>query len=267
MTVPGPTAPGALHVTEIGSGPSLVVFCHGLFGQGRNWTAIAKGLGNDYTSLLVDLPNHGRSAWTDVVSYPGMAAAVADVIAARGEPMTAAVVGHSMGGKVAMALALQRPGLVSRLAVVDMAPVRYPALSSFAQYVHGMRSVELAQLSSRGDADERLQADVADPVVRGFLLQNLRRDGHRWRWQMNLQRLGDQLADLGDWPEQDWGPYPGPVLWVAGAHSDYITAAHAEGMRSLFPRVITVTVKNAGHWVHSEQPEVFVSTLRRFLAD
>ncbi|MCW2805662.1 MAG: hypothetical protein QOF52_1221 [Propionibacteriaceae bacterium] len=256
----------ALHVTEIGAGGPVVVFCHGLFGQGKNWTSVAKSLSNDYTCLLIDLPNHGRSAWTDRVSYQEMARAVGDVVAERTGGAPFALVGHSMGGKVSMTLALQRPHLVERLCVVDIAPVRYPGPSSFTEYVRGMRSLDLAGLTTRAEADERLKPRVSDPVVRSFLLQNLRRVDGGWRWQMNLDLLGDHLDDLGDWSEPDAEPYPGPVLWIAGAESNYITAEYAPLMRRYFPRLITVTVKNAGHWVHSEQPEVFLSALRRFLA-
>ncbi len=252
-----------LQVTEIGSGP-LVVFCHGLFGQGKNWTSIAKQLNADYTCLLVDMPNHGRSAWTDHVSYPEMAAAVAQLIVDRAAGSSVAVVGHSMGGKVAMALALLRPQLVDRLCVVDIAPVRYSA-TSFADYVQGMRALDLTRLSSRTEAEQQLQRWVPDRGVRSFLLQNLRRDDNGWQWQMNLGLLGDRLPDLQDWPELDVEPYRGPVAWIAGAGSSYVTPENAAAVRRLFPRAVTITVKNAGHWVHSEQPEVFLSALRQFL--
>jgi pimeloyl-ACP methyl ester carboxylesterase len=248
----------------VGSGGRPVLFCHGLFGQGKNWTGIAKSLSSQYTSLLVDLPNHGRSAWTDDVGYPEMAARVAELLVARADG-PAAVVGHSMGGKVAMALALHHPDLVERLCVVDIAPMRYDSMIGFGGYVRGMQALDLTTLTSRTDADEQLRLWVSDPVVRGFLLQNLRRDSDGWHWQMNLKVLGDHLADLGDWPDLPTSPYDGPVLWMAGARSSYVTTAYAAGMRALFPRTMSVTVKNAGHWVHSEQPEVFTSVLRQFL--
>ncbi|MFC7621814.1 alpha/beta fold hydrolase [Microlunatus sp. GCM10028923] len=259
----------ALNTMIVGDHGRPVVFCHGLFGQGRNWTAVAKALSDDHRSLLVDLPNHGRSPWTDDVAYP----AVADLVAGRlaeqtdGEPV--ALVGHSMGGKIAMLIALRHPELVERLCVVDVSP-RPLALdgdSPFARYVRGMRSLDLDRLPDRAAADQALVPYVADPVVRGFLLQNLRRDGDHWRWQMNLQVLGDKLDVIGSWPEVPEPPYRGRVLWVAGQRSDYITDADREPMRALFPAVRKVVIKNAGHWVHSEQPEAFLATLRVFLAD
>ena len=109
---------------------------------------------------------------------------------------------------------------------------------------------------------------MPEPAIRGFLLQNLRRDhppAGGWRWQMNLALLGDHLADMGGWPDLDAEPYPGPVLWLAGAESRYVRPEYAPAMRALFPRVQLVTVKDAGHWLHSDQPEVFLAIMRRFL--
>lgn len=257
----------ALHHTTIGETGPRVVLMHGLFGQGKNWTSVAKALADRARVIMVDLPNHGRSGWTESVTYGEMAVAIADVLGEESdEPLN--VVGHSMGGKVAMAMALLQPRLVERLVVADIAPVRYERLSSFADYVTGMRSIDLARITTRAEADARLAPYVPDDVVRSFLLQNLRRDPSSetgWRWQMNLSLLGAKLAELGDWPDLHTPPYEGPVLWVAGGRSDYVTPEYAPAMRALFPRTQLVTVKNAGHWVHSEQPEIFITALRRFL--
>lgn len=267
-----PTAgPGsALHRSTTGTTGPRVVFLHGLFGQGKNWTTLARELAQDARVTLLDLPDHGRSLWSTTLSYPALAAAVGDALAEEGDGEPYAVVGHSMGGKVAMALALLRPALVQRLCVVDVAPAPTGAMSSFGRYVEGMRAVDLDTLPDRATADATLTPWVPDPVVRGFLLQNLRRDGQRWRWQMNLPLLGDELDLIAGWPDLTAAPhhaqpYPGPVLWMGGALSDYIRPEHGPAMRALFPRVQSVTVKGAGHWVHAEQPQVFLSVLRRFL--
>jgi pimeloyl-ACP methyl ester carboxylesterase len=259
----------------LGERGSLVVFAHGLFGQGRNWTQIGKALAqapdrdaekpDAHRVLLVDLPHHGRSAWEDHFDYLRVADQVAELLDA-GDP--AALVGHSLGGKVAMVLALRHPELVERLCVVDVSPVAYDHLSQFEGYVAAMQGLDLHSLSRRSDADRALAEPVPDATVRGFLLQNLRRDGDGWRWQVNLDVLGRTLPVIGGWPERQLAgtpPYQGPVLWVAGARSDYITPAYAEAMDRWFPSTRRVTVKDAGHWVHSEQPEVFLEVLRRFL--
>jgi esterase len=267
----------SLHSVQFGDAGREVVFLHGLFGQGKNWTSIAKALADSYRVLLIDLPNHGRSPWTEHFSYPHAAASIAQLITDPGREGTAdspvAVVGHSMGGKVAMALALLHPALVERLCVVDVSPVRYSTQSSFAKFIRGMRELDLQRLPDRASADRALEPYVPDKTVRSFLLQNLRRvpasadsSGAPWQWQMNLELLDDQLGEMGDWPDHFQQPYAGPTLWIAGGNSSYVQPEYAPAMRALFPRTQLVTIKNAGHWVHSEQPEIFVNVIRKFMS-
>ena len=259
---------GSLHHTVVGDLGPRVVFLHGMFGQGRNWSTVAKALSSSARVLLVDLPNHGRSPWTDRFSYPEMADQVADLLRKDGGGAAYAVVGHSMGGKVAMTLALRHPDLVARLAVVDVSPGATSEISHFARYVEGMRAIDLAALTDRLQAEAQLAPYVPDPDIRSFLLQNLRRGSPPsagWRWQMNLSLLGDHLEEMGGWPDLAATPYSGPALWLAGAESDYVRPEYAPVMRSLFPRVQLVTIKEAGHWLHTDQPAVFLNVLRRFL--
>jgi pimeloyl-ACP methyl ester carboxylesterase len=254
--------------TGYGDAGPRVVFLHGLFGQGRNFTGVAKALSDAARVLLVDLPDHGRSPWSAEFSYPRMADQVADLLRARAPGEGWTVVGHSMGGKVAMLIALRHPDLVERLCVVDVAPATTSAVSSFSTYVTALRGVDLDSLTDRAAAERTVSRLVPDAGVRGFLLQNLRREGNGagagWRWQMNLDLLGDRLPEIAGWPETT-GRYDGPVLWLAGEGSDYVQPAVVPAMRALFPRVRLVRVKNAGHWVHADQPDVFVAALRRFL--
>ncbi len=254
-----------LFATTLGSTGPQVVFLHGLFGQGKNWTTLAKQLSSQARVTLIDLPNHGRSGWTARFSYPEMADDLAALLSSNNNDESYAVIGHSMGGKVAMALALRHPQLVGRLGVVDIAPTPTDEISSFATYVAGMRSIDLTALTGRESASAQLTAYVPDPTVRSFLLQNLRRDGQNWRWQMNLDLLGDALTTMGGWPLVDVAPYTGSVLWIAGADSPYVQPSSAPAMRALFPRVQLVRIKGARHWVHSDQPEVFAALVRRFL--
>ena len=242
-----------------------MVFCHGLFGQGRNFTAIAKRLTDRHRVTLVDMPDHGRSPWSDHFDYLAAADQVAALLSAD-DPV--ALVGHSMGGKVAMLVALRHPELVERLVVVDVSPVAYDHASEFDGYISAMRAIDLDALESRAEADDALREAVPNPTVRGFLLQSLRRDGDRWRWLLNLELLGRDLDEITDWPAAtlaDTTAYAGPVLWVGGADSAYVHPDYVAAMDRWFPRNRRVTVKGAGHWVHSEQPEVFVEVLRRFL--
>ena len=260
------TADQALTSTTVGDGGEPVVFLHGLFGQGRNFTQVAKALVPEYRSLLLDLPNHGRSAWTDVFDY----AATADLVAQHLRGGFAAdgpvhVVGHSMGGKVAMLLALRHPDLVDRLVVADIAPASGGSLGEFEHLLDSLAAIDLSRVTRRSDADEQLAQRVHDARVRGFLLQNLRADGDAFRWQANLDLLRRDLPTIGGFPDTGDAAFDHPVLWVAGDRSDYVRPEHGPAMRRLFPRTTLVTLKGAGHWVHSEQPEAFVSVLRTFL--
>jgi pimeloyl-ACP methyl ester carboxylesterase len=264
----------------LGDAGPRVVFVHGLFGQGKNWTTVAKGLAGGHRVTLLDLPNHGHSPWTDRVDYLDMARMVADHLEDLGEPVT--LVGHSMGGKVAMQLALRRPELLRALVVVDVAPVAYPPrggrtedpdeeASPFADYIAAMRALDLESLETREQADRALQDAVPSRMVRSFLLQSLVREGSGadggWRWRLNLEALERDLGELRGFPEPPPGAtFDGPVLWIAGANSHYVLPEDRAQMDALFPTTRLVRIKNAGHWVHSEQPEIFLETLRRFLA-
>ncbi|QYJ05571.1 alpha/beta fold hydrolase [Nocardioides panacisoli] len=255
----------SLHKVEYGEHGRRVVFCHGLFGQGRNWTQHAKQLAPDHRVTLVDIPNHGRSPWTQRWDFLEAADLVAELLDPA-DPV--ALVGHSLGGKIVMALALRHPELVERLCVVDVSPVRYSGAGQFGRYIDAMLDIDLASLEQRGDADAALREAVPDDTIRGFLLQNLRREDGVWRWQPNLELLRADLDRLGDWPSDALGEVPaydGPVLWLGGSESDYVTEEYAPAMDALFPRNRRVTVKGAGHWVHSERPEVFGEVLRAFL--
>jgi len=254
-----------LHTTEIGDAGPRVVFLHGLFGQGRNFTQVARALTPDLRSTLVDLPNHGRSAWTDDAGYEAVADVVATWLAATyGDEGPVHLVGHSMGGKVAMVLALARPELVDRLVVADIAPAGSEGAGEFEHLLGALAGLDLATLERRGDADEQLTPQIDDARVRGFLLQNLRSGKDGFAWQANLDLLRRELPAIGGFPEID-ATFDHPVLWVAGETSDYVREEHGPAMRALFPRTRLVTIKGAGHWVHSEQPEAFVSALRVFL--
>jgi pimeloyl-ACP methyl ester carboxylesterase len=255
-----------LHALEVGETGRRVVFLHGLFGQGRNFHQIAKALVPEFRSVLVDLPNHGRSPWTESVSYSDMADAVADLLQGRyaGEEPSH-VVGHSMGGKVAMLLALRHPELVDRLVVVDISPTRSEGSDEFGHLLDSLSALDVATLERRADADAALAGPIPDERVRSFLLQNLRPGADGFSWQANLAVLRRDLDAIGGFPEMT-GSFDHPVLWIAGDRSPYIRPEHGDQMRRLFPRTTAVTLKGAGHWVHSEQPEAFVSALRVFLA-
>ena len=264
-----------LEARTIGDDGPRVVFLHGLFGQGRNFTTVAGRVAErGWRVTLLDLPNHGHSPWTERVDYTEMADAVAAELAALREADGGAPVrllGHSMGGKTAMTLALRRPELLAGLVVVDIAPVDYGGTGGtngdeMAGYVGLMRGLDLAGITTRGEAEAALREGVPQDSTRAFLLQNLVRDKEAgWRWRLNLDVLDRDVQLLGGFPDPGTATYDGPVLWIAGAESSYVRDEHRARMDALFPSTRLVRFKGVGHWVHAQAPDLFVETVGRFL--
>jgi pimeloyl-ACP methyl ester carboxylesterase len=168
-----------------------------------------------------------------------------------------------MGGKVAMWLALSRPQLVDRLLVADIAPVTYP--SRFSTITGALTGLNLEEIRDRRDADKRLAAQVPDPALRDYLLQNLVRQGSTWRWRIHLGALDAGMSEILSFPEAAGRQYAGPVLFIYGTESDYVGGAHLGIIRTLFPLARLRALPGAGHWVYAEQPDAFVRALRGFL--
>jgi pimeloyl-ACP methyl ester carboxylesterase len=211
--------------------------------------------------LALDLRNHGASPHAATMSYPEMAADVAETLRAEGA-WPAAVIGHSMGGKTAMALALTRPEGVARLLVADIAPVAYPT-PLFARYVAAMRAIPLRPGLTRKEADAALVDAVPNPGLRGFLLQNLLFTADPPRWRVALDVIAAEMGAIGGWPELP-GTYGGDVLVLAGDASDYIRPAHHALFTRLFPAARFATIQ-AGHWLHAENPAAFLEQVVAFL--
>ncbi|MDH3662120.1 MAG: alpha/beta fold hydrolase [Alphaproteobacteria bacterium] len=242
-------------------GPPIIVL-HGLLGSGRNWATIAKRLAASHKVETLDLRNHGASPWADAMTYALMAADVRSHIerTALG-PVT--LIGHSMGGKTAMRLALDAPSLVERLVVVDIAPVGYD--HSTGEYVEALRALDLGGLASRNEVDERLAAIVPDPAIRAFLLQNLARGDEGFSWRANLDALSKAMADLMSFATGEHDLYRGPALFLAGANSHYVRSEHRPTIDQLFAKADIRAIADAGHWVHAEQPAAFLAHLQDFL--
>ncbi len=248
-----------LSYETVGDGPAHpLLIVHGLYGSARNWRVIAKRLGARGPVSSVDMRNHGRSAWHESHSYEDLATDLAEVIEALGAPMD--VVGHSMGGKSAMVLAATRPELVRRLIVADIAPVSYA--HDQTQHIRAMRAVDLSTITRRSDAAAALAAQGVSPALQAFFTQSLDVPGRCWR--LNLDVLAREMPKILGFPALS-GQFDGPVLMLAGAESDYVLPAHRPAIRALFPKARFAKLKNAGHWLHSEQPHAFEMAVRLFL--
>lgn len=239
--------------------PPLVI-AHGLFGSARNWGAVAKRLARGREVIAVDLRNHGDSPRSPDASYPALATDLAEVIDAEGG--RADVLGHSMGGKAAMALALIAPSRVRRLVVADIAPVAYG--HSQIGYVRAMQGVALAGVVRRADGDAALAEAVPDPALRAFLLQSLAVGPDGARWKLNLPALADQMPKIMGFPSID-GRFDGPTLFLSGGASDYVRPEHWPEILARFPRAQRGSLPNVGHWLHAEAPQAFAAAVEAFL--
>lgn len=247
---------------ETSSWPPIVL-AHGLFGSGRNLGGIARRLAQDRRVLSVDMRNHGDSFHDSDHSYIAMAEDLAKVIESEGGQ--ADVVGHSMGGKAAMVLALTRPELIRRLAVLDIAPLNY--LHNQMEILVAMEKLDLAGLKLRSEADRRLSASLSEPGVRAFLLQSLDLKTDPAKWKMNLPALRQNMPAILGWPD---GLVPaafdGPALFLAGGESPYCGSDGTDAIQRYFPQAKIEFVQGAGHWLHAEQPELVGNLLSDFLA-
>ena len=239
--------------------PPLII-AHGLFGSARNWGVIARRLADRRNVIAVDLRNHGTSPRATSQSYPDMAGDLAEVIRSHGAPMD--LLGHSMGGKAAMQLALTEGALLRRLIVADIAPVAYGHDQS--RHIHAMRSLDLANLGSRAEADRRLTAAIPDAALRAFFLQSLDLKATPPQWWLNLAVLEAEMPKITGWPGTE-GRFDPPTLFLAGSESQYVRPEHRDTIRALFPKARFARLIGAGHWLHADKPREFEETVRTFL--
>ena len=240
---------------------SPVVLLHGLFGSLENLNAIFKSLQPCCDVIAIDLPNHGRSKHVDTVSYVQMSEAVSELMAELGIDKFS-IVGHSMGGKVAMQLALSKPQCIDKLVIADIAPVAYTPKHN--EVLEALKALDLSSVNNRKAADILLQPVIPELGVRNFILKSLIKTDNNMAWRFNLQGIIDNYANLILAPISD-GAYPGPALFIKGENSDYIEAQHRPAIVRLFPNSKAHVIGNAGHWLHAEKPEQFNRIVHRFL--
>ncbi len=271
MSLLPPAPPLALHYRDYGdpADPATpILLIHGLFGSATNWHGMVgrlhRLLGPARRLIVPDLRNHGQSPHDPVFGYEAMATDLVHLLD-RLEIEHASLVGHSLGGKVAMWLALEHPERVEALAVVDIAPVTYP--SRFRRLFAALRGLNLRTLDSRREADARLAADIPDPAMRGFLLQNLRHTQEGWTWRFNLAAMANAMEGLRTFPDPQGRRFHGQAAFIHGADSDYVRPDQWPAIQALFPRAQMIAIPDAGHWVHADQPEAFTSVIAPLLAD
>ena len=245
------------HGPETGT-PLLIV--HGLFGSARNWGVLAKRLSAERPVLTVDMRNHGDSFRADAHGYEDMAADLAKVIEQNGG--AADVLGHSMGGKSAMVLALSRSDLVERLIVADISPVAYAHTQ--LHLVQAMKELAIEGLKKRSEADAVLQETVPDDTTRAFLLQSLDLKAEPPRWRLNLDVLAEEMDKILGWPEVS-GRHEGPTLFLSGGTSDYVLPEYRAATKELFPNARFAKISGAGHWLHAEKPREFEASVSAWL--
>ena len=246
----------------LGEGEPVMIL-HGLFGSISNWNPIAKKLADCFQIISVDLRNHGDSEHAGNMTYPDMVEDIRGLMDSL-DLSGINLIGHSMGGKVAMGFALTYPDITSKLIVVDVAPVSYEP--TFHDYIAAMQTMPVANIKNRNEAEQYLADTIPESMIRQFLLQNLVRKENGFAWRINLAAIGNDLETIAGFPE-NWpnSRYTGPTCFLAGERSDYIEPEHVQIISRLFPEALLHIIEQAGHWVHAENPAEATDRIRAFL--
>ncbi|KAG8450648.1 hypothetical protein GDO86_003065 [Hymenochirus boettgeri] len=251
------------------SSDTPLVLLHGLFGSKSNFQSIARALvrKTGRKILTLDARNHGTSPHCETITYPAMSADVRQILYQLQIP-SCVLIGHSMGGKTAMTLALQEPKLVERLVSVDISPSPTVPQTGFPKYIAAMQRVQLEgkmpRSTARRLAEEQLSSIVQEASIRQFLLTNLVQEDDKFKWRVNLEAISLHLNDLLDFPEFE-ETYPGPVLFLGGANSPYISSENYPDIERLFPCASIEYILGAGHWVHADKTQDFLNAICNFL--
>jgi len=251
-----------LFFQSFGSSGRPLIILHGLLGSSDNWHTLGKRFAGEFQVFIPDARNHGRSPHADAFDYGVMADDIRDFMRQHSIP-SAHILGHSMGGKTAMTLALHSPSLIDRLVVVDIGPG--PSPDSNAAIVRAMLGIDLQRFNSRTSIDQHLSSSIPDATTRQFIMKNLRRDDEgMYSWKVNLASISTNLSEMER--GLPGGPtFSGTTLFVRGEKSDYLREMDPGLLQSYFPQCRLVTIPNAGHWVHADAPEELYRTVSTFL--
>ncbi|MFN8308627.1 MAG: alpha/beta fold hydrolase [Chitinophagales bacterium] len=250
-----------LHFRQNGTGFPLIIL-HGLMGSLDNWQQFSKQMGAMFSVFSVDQRNHGRSPWSNEFNYRILCEDIHEFFMAH-QISKAHILGHSMGGKVAMQFAINYPKLVDKLVVVDVAPVAYPDRHS--RIFEALLAVPITEISSRADAEGIIRRFLHDEGTIQFLMKGLyRTDEQQFAWRFNLNVLKEKYDQVAAGISGN-GNFPGRTLFVNGGNSDYVLPEYAAVIEKYFPLYEVTTIPGAGHWVHAEQPRLFYDAVRNFL--
>ncbi len=263
-----------LNFRKLGSGHPLIIL-HGLYGAGDNWLSIAKVLSGFCEVYLIDQRNHGSSPHASEHNYDVLTKDIKEFMDQQGIEK-AMILGHSMGGKVAMRFALTYPHMLTKLIIADISPGSYTNdqnrnhIKTHERIIQSLMKIDLGKIESLSDADKQMKEFLPDERLRKFLMKNLKKgDDHHYQWKINLSVLKDNLYDISDSIGKDQLDSEGirnfPVLFIRGANSDYIVEEDETQIKKMFPLSTLVSLKNAGHWLHAEQPDTFAKIVKRFI--
>jgi esterase len=250
-----------LHYKQQGIGKDVILI-HGLFGSLENLNMIAKGLKDHYRVTNIDVRNHGLSFHDESMDYDKLAQDVVDLMAKLNIEQ-ASILGHSMGGKIAMQLALEHSVKVDKLIVADISPVAYPPHHN--HIIKGLQGIDLSLVNSRKDADSQLAQSVDNIGVRQFLLRNLSATNGKFSFKCNLNNIEQSYSQIMK-AYQGQQQFNGKTLFIKGGESNYITAEHREIINRLFPDSRAKIIQGAGHWLHAEKTIAFNKIVNDFLA-
>lgn len=249
-----------LNFKKFGTGEPLIVM-HGLFGMLDNWQAPARVFAEHFETYIIDLRNHGHSPHSDIHNYDAMAEDVMELMDHLNIEKTH-LLGHSMGGKVAMKVAQLHPKRLLKLIVADIGPKYYPVHHD--KIIAGMRAVPLGKLEKRTDADEYMAEFISEPAIRQFLAKSLfHPDRHSFAWRFNLDAIENQIESVGQSLEEL--DFEGETLFIRGGNSNYIKDSDWPDIKTIFPNAYLETIEGAGHWLHAEKPEAFTKAVVDFI--
>ncbi len=250
-----------LFYSRVGQGEPLLIL-HGLFGSSRNWQSLVRRYAEHFDVIAVDLRNHGQSFHSEVMDYSAMAEDVRALIETLGLSAVR-MIGHSMGGKVALRLAIDHSSLIDRIVVADIAPVNYQ--HDHNETLDAMLAVDLNQISSRADADDQMKAAIAEAPLRAFLLQNLVRQQNNWQWRVNLQAIENHMSELTGFDLSASTHIDTPALFIYGSKSDYVGEAEQQIIQQQFNNGQLHSIEGAGHWLQAEKPDIFFDVTLNYL--